>query len=113
MAYTIVQINFEFDSSLGELKEAAQASTNPIAELTGLMWKVYILNEEGRESGGIYLFQDAQSAQAYVAGDIVAGIKKHFSNVSIKLFDVMEAPSAMTYAPLAPVKKNASNTDGS
>lgn len=99
MAHTIVQINFGFDGPLEQLREAAKSSAAPIAEVDGLLWKIYILNEEGHESGGIYLFRDAESAQAYIDSDIIAGVRQHFSNVSIKSFAVMAESSVITRAP--------------
>ena len=100
----IVQINFGNDVSEAEV----EARTNPeqtqaIADVPGLLWKVWLRSPERRESGGIYLFESREAADAYVAGPIVARIKGNpdYQHVSVKIFDVREAPSRVTRAPLA------------
>ena len=32
------------------------------------MWKVWIINDENKEAGGIYLFEDADTLNAYLGG---------------------------------------------
>ena len=60
------------------------------------------MNEVEQEAGGIYLFESDAAAQAYLAGPIVASLKASpaVSNISAKLFDVLESHSAITRAPL-------------
>jgi len=60
------------------------------------------MNEAESEAGGIYLFESKDTAQAYMSGPIVAALKASpvISDISAKLFDVMEEHSAVTRAPL-------------
>lgn len=103
----IVQINFDWDISEEEVAarsgpEQAQVFTT----LPGLLWKVWLRSPERRESGGIYLFESREAAEAYVAGPIVARITGNpdFGNVTVKVFDVREGQSRITRAPLAGLK---------
>ena len=100
----IVQINFNWDVSEEEVAtrsgpEQAQVFTT----LPGLLWKVWLRDPARRESGGIYLFESREAAEAYVAGPIVARIKANpdFGAVTVKVFDVREGQSRITHAPLA------------
>jgi hypothetical protein len=100
----IVQINFTNDVSEEELAvrsgpEQAQVFTT----LPGLLWKIWLRDPERRESGGIYLFESREAAEAYVAGPIVARIKGNpdFGDVTVKVFNVREEQSRITRAPLA------------
>ena len=69
------------------------------------MWKVWIVNPEEHEAGGIHLFADQASLDAYAGGEIVDGILNHpaLSDFAIKFFDVMPEPSRLTRAPLGQV----------
>jgi len=52
--------------------------------------------------GGIYLFADGRSLDAYLNSEIVAGIVSHpaLSDFSVKQFDVMAEVSVVTRGPV-------------
>jgi hypothetical protein len=102
MSARILQINFKFNISPAELMEGFASLVDPIANLPGLRWKVWSLNETEREFGGIYLFDDEASANAYLAGPIVAQLGQHpaLSDITAKQFDVLDEPSTVTRGPI-------------
>ena len=55
----------------------------------------------GSEGGGIYLFDD-EAASALLSGPIIAGLRasRVVSDISVKLFDVTEAHTAITRGPV-------------
>jgi hypothetical protein len=57
----ILLINFKLNVSSAEYRKIAQSVVQAIADVPGLVWKVWLLNEPDGEAGGIYLFQDEQS----------------------------------------------------
>ena len=99
--FRILQINFNYDMTSTEYEEAVAPLANPIANMDGLVWKVWIINKEAKEAGGIYLFKNAAAVDAYMSGEIVAGIASNpkFTNISAKQFDAMESISSITRAP--------------
>jgi len=102
MSARIVQINFKFSVSPEELRQAFAPLAGEIAQVEGLRWKVWSMDEAEREFGGIYLFDDEAAANAYLAGPIVAQVGQHpaVSDISVKQFDVLEALSAVTRGPI-------------
>jgi len=60
------------------------------------------MNEAENEAGGIYLFNDESSLQAFIDGPLAAKVKSHpaLSEMSAKLFDVMEDLTAITRGPV-------------
>lgn len=102
MSARILQINFKFNISPAELMEGFGSLVEPIAKVAGLRWKIWSLNEAEREFGGIYLFDDEASANAYLAGPIVAQLGQHpaLHDITAKQFDVLEEPSAVTRGPI-------------
>ncbi len=102
MSPQILQINFKFGVPASDLSQGFAPYAQPIADTPGLRWKVWLMNEAEHESGGIYLFDDADSLNAYVAGPIVAGLKTHpaLSQLSIKAFGVTEDLTRVTRGPI-------------
>lgn len=95
----IVQINYKFSGPRAEFEKENLPYAKPIAETPGLRWKIWIINEEQSEAGGIYLFDDAAAAQEFLAGPIIAEMKND-PTLSIKVFDVMEEHTAVTRGPV-------------
>jgi|SRR5215216_2060854 len=102
MSPKILQINVKFSISRAELETAWLEVAQPVADVPGLHWKVWLMNEAEHEAGGIYLFESEAAAQSYAAGPLVAAMKSSpaISNISAKLFDVLESHTAITRGPL-------------
>ncbi len=102
MAAHIVQLNFKFDLSRSEYEQAADQLAGMFAELPGLRWKVWILNEAESEAGGIYLFEDEASMQSFLTGPLAAQVQGHpaLRDFSVKTSEVMEGPTATTRGPV-------------
>ncbi len=102
MSATVLQINFKFSISPAELAQDFTPLAEPIAQVPGLRWKIWSLNEGTSEFAGIYLFDDKESVQAYLEGPIIAGVSKHpaLSDISAKQFGVIDEFSAITRGPV-------------
>jgi hypothetical protein len=102
MANTIVYISFKFDGSKAEYLQTFAEVAEPIADAPGLRWKVWPWNDEERMGGGIYLFEDAASAQAYLEGPIATGLGEMpiLSDISVKQFEVLDSLTASTRGPV-------------
>lgn len=104
MSKKILQINFKFKVPRSDYEKATfDQFAKPIANVKGLLWKVWIMNENEKEAGGIYLFNDESSLKAYLEGNIVAEVKKHpaLSDIDAKVFDVIDKHSEVTHFPLS------------
>lgn len=102
MSVKVLQINFKFNIPSADLKNGLAPFVKDIAAVSGLRWKVWIMNEQENEAGGIYLFDDEESIQAYLGGSIIAGLKSNpaLSDISAKVFDVVEDFTAETRGPI-------------
>jgi putative monooxygenase ydhR len=103
MSQQILQVNMNFSIPSADLETAWLGVAQPVADVPGLIWKVWLMSEERKEAGGIYLFESADAARAYVGGPIVASLKASpaVSNISAKMFDVLPDHSGITRAPLS------------
>jgi Putative mono-oxygenase ydhR len=99
----ILQINFKLDVPSEEYHHMCQSVAQAIADLPGLRWKIWILNEQEKEAGGIYFFASEQALHDYLSGPIVARVKSHpgLRELSAKKFDVMDDVTAITRGPVS------------
>jgi len=102
MSRKILQINLRFNVSAEELAKEFEAAAVPIAEVPGLKWKIFGMDEERGEAAGIYLFEDDASLKAYIESSIIARMKtiEAFSDITMKDFDVVEDATAITRGPV-------------
>jgi len=98
----ILQINLKFKVSRPELEKAFLEVAQSIADVKGLVWKVWLMNEAEKSAGGIYLFKDDASVDAYMKGKIVAGLKSNpaVSNIEAKVFDILPKHTKITRGPV-------------
>ena len=98
----LVQINLKYKVTRPELEKAFLEIAQPVADIKGLMWKIWIINEAEKSAGGIYLFKDDASVQAFHEGKIVAAIMKHpaLSNIEAKVFDILPKHTKITRGPV-------------
>ena len=102
MSEILLQLNFSFSITKEEYQEAVAPLADKFANLPGLKWKVWILNAENNEAGGIYLFENQASLDEYLAGSLAKIVTTHpaLSNFSIKQFSLMENMTKITRGPI-------------
>jgi hypothetical protein len=77
-----------------------QGLAGSIAQEPGLLWKIWTENPETGEAGGIYLFADRHSAEAYLTMHTERLVGFGIPHVNAKLFEVNRELSAIDRAPL-------------
>jgi len=98
----ILLINFKLNVFSAEYRKIAESVVQAIADVPGLVWKVWLLNEPDGEAGGIYLFQDEQSLTAYLASPIIRQIKSlpQLREISAKRFETIPELTVVTRGPV-------------
>jgi hypothetical protein len=68
------------------------------AEVPGLLTKIWLGDPAGNTYGGVYLFRDVESAEAYGASELMAGVaaSSRFADVTVRDFGVYEDLTAVT-----------------
>lgn len=93
----LVQFDFPFHGPFGaEMAAALPDLARDIAAEPGLIWKIWTENEAAREAGGIYLFEDENSAAAYVEKHSARLAAFGITGIRAKVFDVNEPLTAIT-----------------
>jgi hypothetical protein len=97
----LLQIDFPFQGPWGtEMSATMRGLAESIAQEPGLLWKIWTENPETGEAGGIYLFVDRPSAEAYLAMHTARLVGFGVPDVNAKLFEVNRELSAIDRAPL-------------
>ena len=111
--YTVLHMRLKLrvppDVFLAKSREAATV----IASVEGLIWKIWILQQEELEMGGMYLFANRETAEAYLNDPVVQAVRSNPAVVSTEsqLCDVESSLSAITRVPLRDVRVQSSEPD--
>ena len=98
----LLQVDFPFTGPWGdEMATGMEALAVSIAQEPGLLWKIWTENRETDEAGGIYLFADAASANAYLEMHRARLLGFGIPEVHPKLFEVNLPLSQIDRAPLS------------
>lgn len=96
----LLQVDFEYKGAMGEemskaLIELAQSINNE----EGLIWKIWTESESDKLGGGVYLFNDEESAKNYLKMHTsrlkdmgVSGIKGIIFDINLPLTTINKGP---------------------
>jgi hypothetical protein len=102
----ILQVNFKVKATgnmtPAQVEQAFLQRAQAIANVKGFLWKIYLFNEAEKSAGGIYLFKDDASVQAYLKGEIFAASKSNpiVSDFAAKAFDILPECTKITRGPV-------------
>jgi hypothetical protein len=102
MSAAVLQLNFKYDVSKDDYISAVSPLVEHFTSIPGLRWKIWMINADETEAGGIYLFDDVSRVQAFLESDLAATVTSHpaFREFRLKMFDVMPDQSITTRAPI-------------
>lgn len=97
----LLQLDFPYPGPWGERMTAAfRHMAENISVEPGLRWKIWMEGREMGEAGGIYLFDTLDAAEMYLEKHRERLAAEGFVKINAKLFEVNEALSLLTRAPL-------------
>ena len=71
-----------------------------IAEYPGVIWKIWTVNEDTHEAGGIYLFEDEESLNGYLRMHTERLKGLGVTTVNAKVFEIPEVLTRITRGPI-------------
>jgi hypothetical protein len=97
----LLQIDFPYQGPFGsEMAEAFSPLAQSIAAEKGLIWKIWTENSTTNDAGGIYLFEDEESAKSYLAMHTARLESFGVQGIRSKLFEVNIPLSHLTKAAI-------------
>ncbi|MBD0331430.1 MAG: YdhR family protein [Chitinophagaceae bacterium] len=102
MAQKILVTKYKFNVSPEEYKQMVSQLGQPFADVPGCQWKIWLIDEDRREGGAVYLFRDEQSLEDFKASPLVASVMSHpaLSDFDLRVCDILKEVSEVTRAPL-------------
>lgn len=97
----LLQFDFPFEGPFGDaMAQALDGLAQSIAGEPGLLWKVWTEDAAGKRAGGIYLFADRASAEAYRGMHAARLASFGIEDIRAMTFEVNEALTRTTRGPL-------------
>lgn len=97
----LLQIDFTMEAPFGaQMSEAFEPLAQSIAQEKGLIWKIWTENAQTKEAGGIYLFEDEESAMSYLQMHTQRLSGFGITPINAKIFDINIPLSLIDRAPL-------------
>jgi hypothetical protein len=102
MSQKILVTNYSYSVSREEFENMAAELGPAFADVPGCLWKIWLIDDEKKEAGAVYLFEDEKSLQNFKSSPLVASVLSHpaSSNFDLKERAILKEVSAVTHAPL-------------
>jgi len=95
----LLQIDFPHNGPFGkEMSEAMADLAKDIATEEGLEFKIWTENEETKEAGGIYVFNNLEDANRYLEKHTKRLQSFGYDNINSKIFNINEELSMLSKA---------------
>ncbi|WP_434641489.1 monooxygenase [Klebsiella sp. I138] len=102
MSKKLLQLHFDFKGPFGaEMSRQLVELAESINHEPGFIWKIWTENEAHQEAGGIYLFQNEETATAYVQKHSARLKHLGVDNVACKIFSVNEPLTALNHGKIS------------
>ena len=111
--YSALHLRFRLRVKPDVLLARSREAASMIASVEGLIWKIWVLQQEEFEIGGLYLFANREAAEAYLKHPVVEAVRSNPAVISTEsqLWDVDSSLSALTRAPLGSIRVQYSKSD--
>ncbi|MGN2616562.1 monooxygenase [Aliivibrio fischeri] len=98
----LLQVDFDFAGPFGDEMAAMMTGlAESINKEPGIIWKIWTTSEQSQLGGGIYLFEDEATAQAYLIMHSARLTEMGIKNIRGHIFDVNAELSGINNAPIA------------
>ena len=94
--------NYNYNVSRKEYEIMTSQLGHAFADVPGCIWKIWLIDDEKKEAGAVYLFENDEALQNFKASPLVASVLSHpaLSNFDLKERDILKEVSETTRAPL-------------
>ena len=95
----LIQVDFKYNGPFGkQMSEAMADLAKDIATEEGLEFKIWTENEQTKEAGGIYVFNNLEDANRYLDKHTKRLQSFGIKNINSKIFNINEELSVLSKA---------------
>jgi hypothetical protein len=77
MPQKILITKFNYKLPHNEFRDMLSSVAGEFAKVPGCQWKIWLIDEEMKEGGAVYLFNNEEALEDFKASDLVQGILSH------------------------------------
>lgn len=105
MTQKILITQFSYDMPHAAFRNLLNSVAGDFAAVPGCQWKIWLIDEEKKEGGAIYLFTDEGALQSFKESPLVQSVMSHpaLSNFDFRITDILVEPGKVTRAPVGEV----------
>lgn len=98
MTKKVFTAKYNYSMPTEEFKKITSSVAPEFLKLPGLYWKIWLINEDRKEAGGVYMFESATDLEQFLNSKLFAALTDNpaFHNLQTNTFDVAEAASVIT-----------------
>ncbi|HWI92748.1 MAG TPA: YdhR family protein [Flavisolibacter sp.] len=103
MKQKILITKFNYSLPHSEFRDLLISVAGDFAKVPGCQWKIWLIDEEKKEGGAIYLFNSEKALSAFKESPLVQGVLTHpaLSNFDFRETDMIKQAGAITRAPVS------------
>ena len=97
----ITKFNYQLPDS--DFKDLLISVAGDFAVVPGCQWKIWLIDEEKKEGGAIYLFNDMEALAAFKESPLVQSVLSHpaLNNFDFRVTDMVVEAGIITRAPVS------------
>ena len=104
MGKKMLHVSFKYDFPEEHLSAALMEKAEEFAAVDGLDWKLWFHDPKKKTVGGVYLFKDEKSLDAYLGSELFQSLDKHpdflTSDWKISKYNILTEHSKITRGPI-------------
>ncbi|GGB12528.1 YdhR family protein [Puia dinghuensis] len=102
MKQKILITKYSYSLSHAEFRQLLLAVAGDFAAVPGCQWKIWLIDEEKKEAGAVYLFDSDEALNTFKASPLVQSVLSHpaLSNFDLRETDMVSEPGIITRAPV-------------
>jgi hypothetical protein len=98
----LLTVTYDLTIPAPEFLDRAPEAAELIADVPGLVWKIWSLDRDSGQGASTYMFRDRASAETFAEGPMIDGLRQGPTNdVRLRLAPVEHDLSLRTHASLA------------
>jgi Putative mono-oxygenase ydhR len=102
MQIQIITYQLKDISQEGYLAQMVNPDAPILADVPGLIWKIWVAKPENNVYGGVYLWKDRASMETFGTSDMLKTIvaRPYLFNIAVSDYEVREDPTQITRGPV-------------
>ena len=103
MIQKILITKYHYTLPHAEFRDLLLSVAGDFAKVPGCQWKIWLIDEEKRDGGAVYLFNSEEALEIFKASPLVQSVLSHpaLSNFDFRVTDIVKEPGLITKAPVS------------